>query len=78
MRSLDAADLPRSIHLRDTSRRYQGLTYNCTAAPPLPKPFSRPEAPPLRQEDSAPATSPRPEASDKGGGTEAASTAKSM
>jgi hypothetical protein len=59
MRSLDAADLPRCVHLRDTSRRYQGLAYNCTFAPPLPAP--------------APAKSPRPSASDKSsGGTEAA------
>lgn len=54
MRTFDAADLPRSVHLLDPSRRYQGLTYNCTAAPPLRKPLSRPEAPPPRQEDSAP------------------------
>lgn len=61
MRSLDAADLPRCVHLRDTTRRYQGLTYNCTAAPPLHKPLSRPEALP-----------PRPSASDKSGSSEAA------
>ena len=42
MRSLDAADLPSSPVLRDPSRRYQGLTYNCVSAPTLLTPMTLP------------------------------------
>ncbi|KAJ8107651.1 hypothetical protein OPT61_g8720 [Boeremia exigua] len=48
MSSLDAADLPRASFLRDPSRRYQGLSYNCGYVPQVPE--SRP-LPPKR--DSA-------------------------
>ncbi|KAJ4984468.1 hypothetical protein SVAN01_10020 [Stagonosporopsis vannaccii] len=48
MSFLDTADLPRSSLLCDPSRRYRGLSYNCSYTPPIPE--SRP-LPPKR--DSA-------------------------
>jgi hypothetical protein len=51
MRSLDAADLSPSPYLRDTSRRYQGLTYNCVS---VSRPSEMPYCPrPPRRVDSA-------------------------
>ncbi|KAF3005997.1 hypothetical protein E8E13_010490 [Curvularia kusanoi] len=51
MPSFDAMDLPRSSVLRDMSRRYRGIAYNCVSSPAPPKAATPPPPPPRR--DSA-------------------------